>query len=56
MIDLGTHSEYIIASYIITAVAIFGLVIWVKLSESAQHKILKRLEEQGITRRTARKE
>ena len=56
MIDLGTYGEYIVASYVITAIAIAGLVIWVKLSEAAQHKILKRLEEQGITRRSARKE
>ncbi len=56
MIDLGPHGDYIIASYAITAVAIVGLIIWAKVSEAAQRKVLKRLEEQGITRRSARKE
>jgi heme exporter protein D len=50
--DLGPHAAIIWSAYAITAVVLGGLVAHIVLSERKQRKVLLRLEEQGIRRRS----
>lgn len=50
--DLGPHATIILSAYAITAIALSGLVAYVVLGERKQRKVLQRLEEQGIRRRS----
>lgn len=48
--DLGPHSGFILASYVLTAGAILGLLIWIILDRRHLEADLARLAEQGISR------
>jgi heme exporter protein D len=50
--DLGPHTAIILSAYAITAIVLGGLVANVVLSERKQRKVLLKLEEQGIRRRS----
>jgi heme exporter protein D len=50
--DLGPHTAIILSAYAITAVVLGGLIAHVVLSERKQRKVLLKLEEQGIRRRS----
>lgn len=41
MFNLGPYSEFIIASYAISAITLLGLTIWVHRKEAYYKKILK---------------
>lgn len=48
--DLGPHSGFIVACYVITFSVVAGLIAWVVLDRRQLNKALNELEEQGITR------
>jgi heme exporter protein D len=52
--DLGPHASLIWAAYGATALVLAGLVARAILDERHQKKVLVRLEEQGVRRRSAR--
>lgn len=49
------HVGFILASYVIAAVVIIGLIAWVMLDHRAQKTRLQKLEEQGAQRRSGAK-
>jgi heme exporter protein D len=49
-----THTGYILAAYLITAVVLFGLAAWVAVDLRAQRAKLERLDAQGVRRRSDR--
>ena len=51
--DLGPHSGFIVSAYIIAAVVVRALVVWVSADHMAQKRALADLERRGITRRSA---
>lgn len=48
----GEHAAFIIPSYIISFVAIAGMTLFIILQSKARQKELKRLEEEGVKRRS----
>jgi heme exporter protein D len=50
--DLGPHATFIIASYVIAALVVVGLIAWVLADHDAQRRLLGELEARGITRRS----
>jgi len=52
--NLGTHANFIIASYAVAVVIVGGLTAWVMLDFWAQRRILADLEKRGVTRRSHR--
>ena len=53
--NLGPHADFIVASYAVTAFVVAALVAWIFVDFSAQRRILGDLEDQGVTRRSQRK-
>jgi heme exporter protein D len=51
--DLGPHAAFIWSAYGISAVVIAGLIYRAIADERKQRRVLVRLEEQGIRRRSA---
>lgn len=54
MTSLGPHAVFIVASYVIAALVLIGLVAWVVIDYLRQKATLKALEASGVTRRSAR--
>ena len=52
--NLGTHADFIVASYAIAVVVIGCLIGWVAFDHRAQKRRLAELEASGITRRSDR--
>ena len=50
--NLGPHTDFIIAAYAIAALVIIGLIVWVELDNRAQRRQLKKLHAHGVTRRS----
>lgn len=50
--NLGPHADFIVAAYAIAIAVIAALIVWVALDYAAQRRILRRLEERGVTRRS----
>jgi heme exporter protein D len=50
--DLGPHAAFIIASYVMAALVVTGLVAWVLADHDALRRLLADLEARGITRRS----
>ena len=50
---LGPHAGFIVAAYAAAAVIVSALLAWVIADYRAQRRILARLEERGVTRRSA---
>lgn len=48
-----SHAFYVIGSYVLTAGICLGLTAWVYLDGRARQAELKKLEAQGIRRRSA---
>lgn len=48
------HAVYVGVAYGISAIALAGLVGWILVDSRARSKELERLEQSGITRRSAR--
>ncbi len=55
VMDLGPHSAFIWASYLVSFVVLGGLILWLRLDALRQDKLLTELEARGIRRRSARK-
>ena len=54
--NLGPHTDFIIAAYAVTVFVVAALVAWVILDYSTQRRILGDLEVRGVTRRSQRKD
>ncbi|OKL44919.1 heme exporter protein CcmD [Pseudovibrio exalbescens] len=54
--DLGRHSEYVIAAYVMTAVIIGVMVLAIRLDQKKQERDLKELEALGLRRRSQKKD
>lgn len=52
--ELAHNEGYVLASYAITLVAMIIIIGWVLLDSRGRQRELKRLEETGIRRRSAR--
>jgi heme exporter protein D len=50
--NLGPHTDFIVAAYAIAALVIIGLIAWVEIDNRAQRRRLKNLHAQGVTRRS----
>ena len=50
--DLGPHAAFIIASYVMAALVVLGLIAWVLADYRAQQRVLADLEARGVTRRS----
>lgn len=50
--NLGPHADFIIASYVLTALVVAALIAWVVADYAAQRRTLNDLEARGITRRS----
>ena len=50
---MAPHAGFIIAAYLVTAVALIGLVVWVLADGRALRRRLAELEARGIRRRSA---
>ena len=53
MIDLGPHTNFIVAAYAGVALVTIGLVLWVLLDARRVKARLAALEAQGVRRRSA---
>jgi heme exporter protein D len=51
--DLGSHADFIIVSYLVVAAVIALLVGWVTADYFTQKHALAELDRRGITRRSA---
>ncbi len=56
MMDLGPHAVFIVAAYVIVAMVVLGLIVWVLGDYSAQRRLLADLEARGVTRRSGKSE
>jgi heme exporter protein D len=52
--NLGPHTDFIVAAYAATVIVVAVLVAWVALDYAAQRRILSELEDRGVTRRSQR--
>ena len=50
--NLGPHAAFIVGAYVITALVMAGLIVWVEADSRIQRKRLAELEAQGIKRRS----
>lgn len=50
--SLGTHAAFIVAAYITGLVVVIGLIVWVAADYAAQKRLIRDLEQQGVTRRS----
>jgi heme exporter protein D len=51
--DLGPHAPFVIGAYTVTAIIVVAMLVWVIADHRAQQRLLRRLEERGVTRRSA---
>jgi heme exporter protein D len=51
--SLGPHAVFILWAYGIALLVVLALIAWVALDHRAQRRQLARLEQQGVTRRSA---
>lgn len=51
--DLGPHWGFIVASYVISAAVLGGLVAWILADLRAQRRTLADLEARGVRRRSS---
>ncbi len=51
--DLGPHAAFIWLSYLAVALAIAGLIAWLKLDGNRYARKLAELEARGVRRRSA---
>lgn len=52
MAGLGPHWGFIVAAYLVTAVVVLGLIVWIRADLAAQRRTLKDLEARGLRRRS----
>ena len=54
MMNLGPHTDFIVAAYAVGALVLIAMIGWVVLDHRAQKRQLAKLETQGVTRRSER--
>lgn len=52
--ELGPYTSFISTAYILVAVVVLLLIIWIIVDYQAQQSRLRELEASGITRRSGR--
>ncbi len=52
--NLGPHANFIIAAYAVATLVVAALVIWIVRDYAAQRRLLRDLENRGVTRRSER--
>jgi heme exporter protein D len=50
--NLGPHAAFIVASYLMAALVVLGLIAWVLADFRAQRRVLADLEARGLRRRS----
>ena len=50
--NLGPHAAFIVASYVMAALVVLGLIAWVLADFRAQRRVLADLEARGMRRRS----
>ena len=50
--NLGPHAAFIVASYLMAALVVLGLIAWVLADFRAQRRVLADLEARGMRRRS----
>lgn len=50
----GDHAAYIVPSYLITALVMLGLIVWIRMTYARHKKELKALEAKGVKRASAK--
>jgi heme exporter protein D len=53
---VSDHAGFVAAAYLLTAVVLAGLIVWVLADGRAQRRRLAELEARGIRRTSAQKE
>jgi heme exporter protein D len=56
LMQLGPHAAFIIAAYVVTALAVGALIVWVIADHRAQVRLLAELEARGVKRRSEARE
>jgi heme exporter protein D len=51
---LGPHAGFIVAAYAVTAATVVVLAVWIAVERRAVTRQLRRLDAEGIRRRSAR--
>ena len=51
--DAAAHTGFILAAYLLTAVVLAGMIVWIALDARTQRRRLAELEAQGIRRRSS---
>lgn len=50
----GDHASYIVSSYLVTALVVFGLIAWIRITHRRHKKELKALDAKGVKRASAK--
>lgn len=50
---LGPYASFIVVSYVLVALVVAILIVWIALDYRSQTRTLRDLEARGITRRSA---
>jgi heme exporter protein D len=50
--NLGPHASFIIAAYTVAVLVVGALIAWIELDYGAQRRQLRKLQAQGMTRRS----
>ena len=51
---LGPYTSFIVTSYVLVALVVVTLIVWVALDFSCQKRILHELEASGVKRRSGK--
>ncbi len=52
--SLGPYASFIVMSYLLVALAVVLLILWIAIDYRSQRQRLRELEESGILRRSGR--
>ncbi|MCF2521202.1 heme exporter protein CcmD [Bradyrhizobium sp. G127] len=53
MMSFGPYASFIVTSYLLAALVVAILIVWIALDYRRQQRALRDLEASGITRRSA---
>ena len=51
---LGPYASFIVTSYLLAALVVIALIVWISLDYRRQQKMLRDLEASGVKRRSAK--
>ena len=54
MSSLGPYASFIVASYVLVAIVVLILIVWIGLDYRLQGRHLRELEARGVVRRSGR--